>query len=181
IDSKEEHEEKRKCDHAIRQSEQIRVEEIAGAEEEVIPKRVDEHDRTEQSESGGSPRRGRQQKEPAENGETDHVIEDADDHPAPERNGIRGQTKTGETLLDAASREETFQRRAERADRKRIDDRAKHRSPLLQQQGHHEKQNAGRRDVPSERAKQRKTRDRCGNVGDPSPKIEMRAENSERV
>ena len=38
------------------QAEHISVEEIAGAEEEVIPKRVDEHDRAEQNEGGGPPR-----------------------------------------------------------------------------------------------------------------------------
>src|ERR1700730_17578727 len=63
VESEQEQDEKRNHDRAIRQSEPICVEEIAGAEEEVIPKRVDEQDRTDQSESGVSPRRRWHQKE----------------------------------------------------------------------------------------------------------------------
>src|SRR5437016_6180875 len=83
VEPEQEKEEKRNCDYAIRQAEQIGVAEVAGAEEEVIPKRVDEQDCTDESERGVSPTRGRQEKEPAKNRETDQVVESADHHPAP--------------------------------------------------------------------------------------------------
>jgi len=119
------------------------MEEIAGAEEEVIPKRVGKQDRTYQSE-GDSPdgRRG-QQKKPVKNAKADRVIQSADDHPPPERNAVRWEAKTRQALLDPGPGEETFERHAERAHRERIDNRTRHRSPLLQQQSDHEKQNAG--------------------------------------
>src|SRR5947207_7995947 len=105
VEPEQEKEEKRNCDYAIRQAEQIGVAEVAATEEEVIPKCVDEQNRADQSERGASPRRSRQEKEPAKNRETDQVVESADHHPAPERNGIRRQTETGEMPFEAATRQ----------------------------------------------------------------------------
>lgn len=99
-----------KRDDCVEHTNKERVKEIACAKEKVVPERVDQHQREDQSERGVSQRHvGRDGEKAVKHCETHRIVKDADYHPPPKRWGMAWCPYFRQPLPDVPARAEAFQ------------------------------------------------------------------------